>query len=803
MTVQTKSPQTAAQATTSKWITAAQTAANRIPPLWPLKHFVAVNPFLNMTGESFAQVAARMAKAVPGGMLINRSFFRGKYVDGQITEASLEQAIAALESTGQLVLDEGDTAPTLHELEAWLYSAEPTSPHIGTFADTIDRIHQSRWAATITEEISRWMGAYLDEGQAIWTQPWQGQSLFSAWLEAASIDRNAELAGLHHFRKFVQALPQDPLAAIEKLADLADTKVEGAEDWFHRELLSVGGWASCLEYRKREGISQDGAIALLAIRLAYDVALLQQFDTPTLRAYWRKQVLVRDAQADRRLLLHLVWQEALELTHADSLLATLKSTTETPAAPTTRASAQLVFCIDVRSEPMRRAIEKHDSTIETMGYAGFFGMPIAKRAFGSQHGTTHCPVIVQPPYEVCEAPADNEQTELEKVHNKRSLGGVFKSFKDSAVSCFSFVEAGGLNYSWPLLRDGFLRKAPNHHSDLAPRTDLQHESCGIPQADQPELAKGLVRALNLDAHSARLVVLCGHGASTKNNPYDSGLQCGACGGHSGDFNAKLAAQIMNDPAVRESLAADGMALPEDTLFLAGRHDTTTDTITLFDPDQIPASHRDDVARLEQSLATACNHAQVARAPQLGITETDPAKVAAALAERTDDWSQVRPEWGLAGNGAFIIAHRDTNKHHDLGGRAFLHHYESENDPQGAVLQAILGGPMVVGSWINLQYYASTANHQVFGSGNKVLHNVNGTHGVQLGNGGDLKSGLPLQSIHDGTNWVHEPVTLKVFVDAPADKVRAALDSQPTAKELVDNHWLRLYAADLEGGWTQL
>lgn len=805
MKLQDNTPQTQPQTkpSSTKWADAANTAAKRIPPLWPLKHFVAVNPFLNMTSESFAEIAARMAKAVPGGMLIQRSFYRDKYAQQLISDQDLQQAIHSLEQSNQLFLDDDEDMPTIPELKAWLHSTEATCPHIGTFADTIDRLHQTRWAASIIEEVSRWMGTYLDEGQAIWTQPWKGQDLFSAWHEAASIDRNPEIAGLKKFRKFVQSLPDEPMAAIAMLAEMADTKVESIEDWFHRELLSVGGWASCLEYRKREGLSKEGAVSLLAIRLAYDVALLKQYDAPSLRAYWRKQVLVRDAQADRRLLLHRIWQEAFEHAHAQSLLDTLVSSSGFPPPPADRPSSQLVFCIDVRSEPMRRAIEKHDPSIETMGYAGFFGMPVAKRAFGSTHGTTHCPVILKPPYEVCEAPERDAPAALARVHNRRSFSAIFKSFKDSAVSSFSFVEANGLNYTWPLIRDSFLRKGQQQDNSLVPRPELHSDSCGIPKEDQPALAKGLVRALNLDRSAARLILLCGHGASTKNNPYDSGLQCGACGGHSGDFNARLAAQIMNQPEVRAALSADGMPLPEDTLFLAGRHDTTQDTITIFDPEQIPNSHHGDYLQLQQTLQKACRDAQRARAPKLGITQQDEQHLCKEIHERTCDWSQVRPEWGLAGNAAFIIAHRDTTKKHDLEGRAFLHHYEYNRDFTGETLQAILAGPLVVGSWINLQYYASTANHAVFGSGNKVLHNINGTHGVQLGNGGDLRSGLPLQSIHNGTNWVHEPLTLKVFVDAPVDKVRSAIDAQPTVKELVKNHWLRIYGADLCGGWIKI
>ncbi len=53
--------------------------------------------------------------------------------------------------------------------------------------------------------------------------------------------------------------------------------------------------------------------------------------------------------------------------------------------------------------------------------------------------------------------------------------------------------------------------------------------------------------------------------------------------------------------------------------------------------------------------------------------------------------------------------------------------------------------MVVASWINLQYYGSTVDNNLFGSGNKVINNVVGTFGVWQGNSGDLQTGLPAVS----------------------------------------------------------
>jgi len=99
-----------------------------------------------------------------------------------------------------------------------------------------------------------------------------------------------------------------------------------------------------------------------------------------------------------------------------------------------------------------------------------------------------------------------------------------------------------------------------------------------------------------------------------------------------------------------------------------------------------------------------------------------------------------------------------------------------------VLEAILTAPMVVTNWINMQYNASTVTPELFGSGDKVLHNVAGGNlGVYEGAGGDLRIGLALQSVHNGTDWVHQPLRLSVLVEATAVCwVRFACGSGQTA-----------------------
>jgi uncharacterized protein YbcC (UPF0753/DUF2309 family) len=115
-----------------------------------------------------------------------------------------------------------------------------------------------------------------------------------------------------------------------------------------------------------------------------------------------------------------------------------------------------------------------------------------------------------------------------------------------------------------------------------------------------------------------------------------------------------------------------------------------------------------------------------------------------------------------------------------------------------VLELIMTAPMVVASWINLQYYGSTVDNRVFGSGNKVLHNVVGSLGVLEGNGGDLRTGLPWQSVHDGEKYIHEPLRLNVMIEAPLDAMTAIIAKHEGVRQLLDNGWVHLFALDGEG-----
>jgi len=814
---------------------ALNTATRRIAPLWPLRHFVAVNPFLGLADHDFREASDLISRVGHGDMLMPASFYAEQLARGRMTDADLTQALELLDQAVP-----GSRTPTmLRQHLQRLCEAESTARtgtgwRLHTLADHLDATTGSQWASLITDEISKWCAAWCDEGQSAWRMPWRKLPLYNAWKRAAQFDRNPEINGLSGFRDVVAKLPEMPLEAIAIMLDKLDPRGPLLADVLHRHLLSVAGWAGWLRYGEREaalrGESREVLTHLLAIRLAYDYALAHGAVTGEGLRDWRRALCGDEPERQRereRLDLLNVLHLAYELHGQGELAARLAETpmgeTSSPS-PATRKTAQAVFCIDVRSEIFRRALETSSPEVETLGFAGFFGFPIEYIPLGHHHGSAQCPVLIAPRYRIRESVADADVAELRGILHRRwlrkRLNRLWKSFKTSAVSCFSYVEIAGLLFgvklvtdslglTRPVARPGAAGLDPRVTQRVRPLVTRQRGrllarspvvETGMALDDRIELAANALRGMGLTEDFARVVLLCGHGSSTVNNPYGSGLDCGACGGHSGEANARVAALVLNDREVRAGLWSRGLVIPDDTWFVAGLHDTTTDQVTLFDLEEAPAHATRDLARLQAWLTQAGQLTRQERAGNLGLDKQAPASLVDAVQARSHDWSEVRPEWGLAGNAAFIAAPRRRTRGIALEGRAFLHEYDYRLDPEGAILSLIMTAPMVVASWINLQYYASTVDNRLFGSGNKVLHNVVGAFGVLEGNGGDLRVGLPWQSVHDGRDWRHEPRRLTVLIEAPAAAIERVLEQQAEVRQLVDHHWLHLIRIDPDQGF---
>lgn len=758
-------------------------ASRRIPPLWDLANFVAVNPFLGYVSTPLNETARRVREELGAEVLPDLAYFQKRWREGAFRRDDLERAAAR----------HGRNAETLAAvIEGRREVAKRLARPGLTFAEWFDLRDGTQWEEAVVRQITRWCAVHASGGGTFWElASTREESLYASWKEAARVDRTLEILGMCGFRAWVTALPEQPLDALALTLERLDVAPDERERYLVHLLAGVYGWAS---YFRREAWQRSeeepGAILdLLAIRACLDAAVVE------LTTHRGK--LCRDSE-------HLAHPRGLETVEDESVRATLQEALEDgfahrmlgrilpPASGTNdpRPDVQAVFCIDVRSEALRRHLEAESTRLETRGFAGFFGVALDWRADAS-NGSARCPVLLSP------------TLPLEPIApiTAGTLAATAKQLQAAPAGAFNFVELLGMTYGLGLVADVFATRAARDDQESHVPFSLEPETngSGIALERRVEVAAGILKNLGLRQTFGRIVMLCGHESHTANNPHAAGLDCGACGGHGGAINARVAAAILNDPEVRALIAARGWAIPADTYVLPAVHNTTIDAVTLLDLDRVPDSHHDDVAQLRRWLDAACEKTRVERAEALGFSSPSASRLNRLLRRRARDWSEVRPEWGLARNAAFIAARRCRTRGVDLQSRAFLHEYDARLDPDGSVLALILSAPMVVASWINLQYFASTIDNAHFGSGTKTIHNRVGKLGVVLGNGGDLRTGLALQSVHsaDGS-WFHEPLRLQVVVEAPRERIEFILTQHSTVRDLVDNGWVRLFALDPDG-----
>lgn len=782
---------------------ACEQACQTIAPTWPLDRSIAVNPHWQRIGRPVREVAARMAVLGDIQVFPPRPYVKQAWESGRITPSDLNQALIQVPAAHAAGL-----CPTacLQALD------EPLAlPQLPLLIDVLDddpkRHTRLSWRQAITHQVSQTCAAYFDEHQADW-QPQREAGLYAFWRDTLTHDHGIGLLmGLPRLGKALDALPATRQDAEHWVLQRLGLPESVWPDYLESVLLTVNGWASWCAYLGWQARLAGGSDAhlrdLLAIRLAWGVILLECKDDASaqpafaaVQTQWRQAASVLQ-QAHDQLLIDEVWQVALEAGYQRDLAHHLMQ------VPATRVQqpveVQAAFCIDVRSEPLRRALEAAWPAVQTRGFAGFFGLPVDYTPLGTEACRPQLPGLLAPAIHVTDTVAEQTQAAARARQRRFAWAEPWQAASRWPSAAFSFVEAAGVAYL------GKLTHWLNPTADARSRDDLD----GVPARYRPvcrpalqgldtdaqvALAQRVLHAMGLDHDLAPLVMLVGHGSQSANNAHAAGLDCGACGGQTGEVNARVLARLLNDPAVRTGLQQQGVSIPSDTMFVAALHNTTTDEIETFDLDELPAAARARWDRLQTALVDAGDQVRRERAPRLGLDpKTERTELWKHFRRRANDGAQTRPEWGLAGNAAFIIAPRHRTQSLKLDGRTFLHDYESNHDTDGSVLELLMTAPMLVTNWINWQYHASTCDPKHFGSGNKVLHNVvGGNIGVFEGNGGDLRIGLSQQSLHDGQHWVHEPVRLTVVIDAPQAAIDRVVAQHAVVRQLLDNGWLHLW-----------
>ncbi len=780
-----------------------ETSCKRIAPAWPIKNFVAVNPFTGFSDTSFAKTAKKMAERSDIRLTMPLEFYLDLIEKGSIHRADID---SALEKNALYHLD-GETF--IENARRMVTAKTRSSQKQLTLSGIASDITGKDWNAFSVDRISSWASSYFDEYIALWNTTRTSESIYTSWKNEAEVDRSVEFMGLRQFRSKLKQLPSDHKEAIEQIIATLKLPEEAVEAYLHALLLKTVGWSSYisgLDYNTQlyQGESSNRLEAFLAILLVWDFYFYEAFDGEKIKQQWYKNLYSEDAQSKEHnepLEMEIVLQDAYDFACQRSLIDSFANHVSTPQKDRS-VEAQMVFCIDVRSEVYRRNLESVTPSIETIGFAGFFGFPINYVPLGHSEGKNQCPVLIPSGAEVKESSAHPQQS-AEKRRVTHQVDRAWKKFKSGAVTSFGYVSPLGITFLPKLLLNslGITRPVPNPSIDgLA--EEHKHERIldlsAISLAQKVEMAAGALTGMGIKDKLAPFVLITGHGSSSVNNPHASGLDCGACGGHSGEINAMTAAQILNDSDVRNALAQQDIHVPEETLFLACLHNTTTDEIMIINKEYVPEDRKPAIASLLRSLRLASERTRVERSKKLLNEASSTVKMSQDIIARANDWSQVRPEWGLAGCNTFVVAPRERTLGMNLHGKSFLQSYDAKHDPDHSILESIMTAPMVVTSWINLQYFASTVDNKRLGAGNKTLHNVTGGIGVLEGASGDLRIGLPMQSVHNGTSFQHLPERLNVVIEASCEAINGILAKHQNIRDLCDNSWITLLRLDETG-----
>lgn len=802
------------------WQEAARRACASIMPTWPLDQAVAVNPHWHRVDKPIRTVAARLG--VLGGFQVfpARDYIRTAWTSGRIGPADLDLALK------RVAAREPVTETAAHCIAA--LSEVPAVRHLPLVVDLLDAAPQQNrrwpWRSAIVFQISQTCATYFDRQQAEWRAS-GSQSLYGFWRESMTGDHGLSARlGLPGFMNHLRALPPDAESAMRwALAELALADSSTWQDYFEALLLSINGWAAWCAYiawqKAAEGRGDTRLRELLACRIAWE-ALLARAAQPAERADVKRRLnegwhgaQACFAKAGAALVVDEIWQHALEIgfqRHFACTLCAHPTQLRVCRAQRTvpdRPEVQAVFCIDTRSERMRRSLEAIWPAIETRAFAGFFGIPMKYSPLGSAMQRPQLPGLAYPSVAVQDIvsaegrrDADPELADKARCARRRHLAGrdQWLGAVRWSNTTFSFVEAFGVGYLGRIGRWILPSAAKRVDTDRAGLPAALRDYCrpvvtGLDAAGQVNLAAGILRTMGLNDRLAPLVVLCGHAGQCANNAHASTLDCGACYGRPGEANARALAHLLNDPSVREGLHVRGLHIPPDTVFMGALHNTTTDEVTGFDLDLLTPQARAVWEKMAHAFTLAGEQMRRERAPVLQMDAQQAADVLlTSFRRRANDGAQTRPEWGLTRNAAFIIGPRTRSRNRVLN-RTYLHDYDATLDPDGSLLETLMMGPMLVTHWLSWQYHASTCDPLHYGAGNKVLHNVvGGRIGVFEGNGGDLRIGLPKQSLHDGNGWYHEPVRLTVVIDAPATSIRRAMARNPVLVQLCDNGWLLLW-----------
>jgi len=493
-----------------------------------------------------------------------------------------------------------------------------------------------------------------------------------------------------------------------------------------------------------------------------------------------------------------IWQEAYEWSYYDDVLAGIKNEIE-PNQNNGTKSFQALFCIDDRECSIRRYLEKFDSTCETFGTPGFFGVEFFYQPENGKSYTKLCPAPVTPKFLIKEGGGSMKRKK--DVHFTKQTHRLFSGWLISQTLGFWSALRLFINIFRPSMTPATASSFKHmdrfstlsvRNKDLSDReNDLQ---IGFTTTEMADRVEALLKSIGLVKNFAPIVYVVGHGSSSVNNPHYAAYDCGACSGRPGSVNARVISHMANDVEVRALLKKRRFFIPNNTQFVGAIHDTTRDEIAFFDETLLfyenVALHKKNEPLFKKSLDY--NAKERSRRLVSINTSLTAAQIHKKIITRSVSLFEPRPELNHATNALCIVGRRNLSKQLFLDRRSFLNSYDYAIDPEGKLLLNIMKpiGPVCGG--INLEYFFSRVDNQKLGAGTKLPHNVMGLFGVANGIDGDLRPGLPSQMIE-----VHDPVRLMVIVEHFPEVVLKVIQEVPAVYEWFENEWLNIVSVNPE------
>jgi len=763
-----------------------------LPSQMTLKDFVHHNTLHPFQDLKFYEGIFRASKIFGYKVTLQLNDYRQLFKVKRIKESVIERII--LDRKGSDQLEQWVNNVLIKEYD------ENIQPRIGLLRKDWKSVYKIDLDSLVQPLLYRIFCAYLDQGISVWNFP-VGQNGFLATIREMEKESNTSFFKTSKVRNMLQ----DEGVTIPQLLQ----QIVGDEKYFEQYLFDLcfghRGWSGMIS------VLDDNPNALLikksiSLKDAVQFELLMELDMLNLELGNRWKPLATTAKEAPLAILgetnlteldevFKIWQDAFEWSYYDDVISGINRNINSKHEVTEQKKFQAIFCIDERECSIRRHIEYVAPTCETLGAPGFFGVEFYYQQFGAKFIDKLCPAPVTPKYLIKEYDVQpHRHADVIFSENTHKLAkGFVSTFALGALSLGKMFQTTFRPKMSALISDAFSHMDKHSKLTVENKSLLDKEDelqIGFTIEEMTIRVENFLRGIGLIKNFSEIVYVVSHGSSSANNPHHGAHDCGACSGRPGCVNARVFAIMANHPKVRAALLANGIAIPESTIFIGAMHDTASDLIGYYDDENLNISQQKLHVEVQQDFENALDLNAKERSRRFASINTNQPikKIRKAIEDRSVSLFEPRPELGHGTNTLAIIGRRDVTRGLYLDRRAFLNSYNYKTDLDGKYLANVMAPIGLVCGGINLEYYFSRVDNLKLGCGTKLPHNVMGLVGVANSSDGDLRPGLPWQMIEP-----HDPVRLLVIVEHFPEIVLKVIKSNDAMYEWYKNEWVHIVA----------